>query len=313
MGQILNRRRVMGSKAANPFIQFADPAVKAICVEQWGGADGGIADARDRVNNTKVQGVAGEITYEQAASVVSVRKQFKNNTDIKYFDEFRFFTGVTVLPWYSAAFAGVNMELLTWPENIVSVGDNTTQNATIKHLHVLGNKPKDYSSFSIRRANIQNVYYDDINVIYDSVNAGGIEGSLNYNADHIYINGVDTHYFTIPEAKPLNNCQLASKAVYGIILPSTQTTIPESAFRNTQMQTLTIPSGVTSLGNYILYGTALPEIIFTSIVPPTATSSTWSGNQVGVIYVPDGSVDAYKAADNWSGVASKIKSINERP
>lgn len=312
MGRIIDRRRAMGGNPTNPFIQFADPAVKAICVEQWGGADGGIAEARDRVNNTKVQGVAGEITYEQAASVVTIRTQFRNNTDIKYFDEFRFFTGVTGLYWYSAAFAGVNMELLTWPENIVIVGDNTTQNATIKHLHVLGNKPKDYSSDSIRQANIQNVYYDDINVIYDSVDNGGIQGSLNYNADHIYINGVDTHYFTIPEANPLNNRQLASKAVYGIILPSTQTTIPESAFRNTQMQTLTIPSVVSSLGNYILYGTVLPEIIFTSVVPPTAVSNTWHSNKVGVIYVPDGSVDAYKAADNWSGVANKIKSINER-
>lgn len=294
------------------FIQFADPAVKAICVEQWGGADGGSAATGDRVNNTKVPGVAGEITYKQAASVVIIRTQFKNNTDIKYFDEFRFFTGVTQLSWAYAVFSGVNMELLTWPENIVIVGDNTTLRATIKHLHVLGNKPKNYSSYSIRMANIQNVYYDDINVIYDSVDQG-ISGSLNYNADHIYINGVDTHYFTIPEAKPLNSCQLASKAVYGITLPSTQTTIPDNALRNTQMQTLTIPSGVTSLGSYILYNATLPEIIFTSIVPPTAVSNTWNGNQVGVIYVPDGSVDAYKAAGNWSGVASKIKSINERP
>ena len=60
----------------------------------------------------------------------------------------------------------------------------------------------------------------------------------------------------------------------------------------------------------------LNEIYFKSQVPPshyTAKSTTLFG-ALGVdvtIYVPNESVEAYKAATTWSGYASRIKGISE--
>ena len=68
--------------ATKPII-FADNAVKAICVQNWGG-----------------QYVDGEITEYEASRVTTLGEVFKNNTTITSFDELRYFTGLTVL--YSA-------------------------------------------------------------------------------------------------------------------------------------------------------------------------------------------------------------------
>lgn len=117
MGTMIDRRRVYGG--SNRFIQFADPAVKAICVEQWGGADGGIAAANTRVNNVKVKGTEGEITYEQAASVKSIAKGvFSGNTEIVSFDEYQYFNSMT-----SAYFKNCsNLESITLPTKVTSIG-----------------------------------------------------------------------------------------------------------------------------------------------------------------------------------------------
>ena len=56
-------------------IRFADAAVEALCVENWG--------------------ANGVITRKQAAAVTSLNGVFRGRTDIKTFDELRFFTGLT--------------------------------------------------------------------------------------------------------------------------------------------------------------------------------------------------------------------------
>ena len=60
-------------------IEFEDPAVKAICVENWGGM------------------IPGEITNLEAGRVTSFNKAFKSNTAITKFNEMRYFTALTTL------------------------------------------------------------------------------------------------------------------------------------------------------------------------------------------------------------------------
>lgn len=61
-------------------IDFADSTVKSLCVSNWGG-----------------NVVEGEITKGEAAAVTSLGGVFRGRTDIKTFDELRFFTGLTSL------------------------------------------------------------------------------------------------------------------------------------------------------------------------------------------------------------------------
>lgn len=67
-----------------PVIDFEDAEAKRICVANWGGDQSAI---------TKVQGVSGELTYEQAAAVKNIDNKFRGNTVITAFNEFQYFTG----------------------------------------------------------------------------------------------------------------------------------------------------------------------------------------------------------------------------
>lgn len=316
MGMMINRRRVYG--CSNRIIKFADPTVKALCVGAFGGADGGSLPATTyyRVNGVKVKGVEGEITYKQATSILSFpsatqENNFYNKGTLISFDELKYFTSLRGPYFQGTSFSGS----VTLPNVITAMSNiNVFRNSKIGSLHIppLVAKSVWYNDCCIS-AVITNVYFDDINAWYDSNLTSNVTSSPVFYAQHIYVNGIDTTAFSVPEGKTTIGAQLASPAVRSIILPSTLTTIGTGAFRKTQMQTLTIPSGVTSLGNNILYDTTLPEIIFTSAVPPTATSSTWNITyKLGTIYVPDSSVEDYKVATNWSNVSNKIKSINER-
>lgn len=65
--------------ATKPIV-FADNAVKAICVENWGG-----------------NYMEGEITEYEASRVTTLGEVFRSNTTITSFDELRYFTGLTTL------------------------------------------------------------------------------------------------------------------------------------------------------------------------------------------------------------------------
>lgn len=69
-----------GESANSDIIRFADPAVKALCVSNWGG-----------------NVVAGEITKGEAAAVTSLGSVFRENTQITSFNELKYFTGLTSL------------------------------------------------------------------------------------------------------------------------------------------------------------------------------------------------------------------------
>jgi hypothetical protein len=81
------------------------------------------------------------------------------------------------------------------------------------------------------------------------------------------------------------------------------------------------PDAITSLGSRFLYGSSWSSgdiIQIFQTVPPIAQSDSLptlsSLESAGVfIYVPDESVDAYKAASYWSDLASRIKPASEKP
>ena len=94
-----------------------------------------------------------------------------------------------------------------------------------------------------------------------------------------------------------------------ITIPATVTRIDEDVFYLcTSLASVTIPSGVTIMGGYIFRScSALTSVTVQAATPPTAGSSMFlSCGALAHIYVPSASVNAYKAAANWSGYASLI-------
>ncbi|MBO4659735.1 MAG: leucine-rich repeat protein [Prevotella sp.] len=83
-------------------MQFEDPAVKAICVENWD------------TNND------GELTYREAMAVEDISGYFVGNTEITRFNELRSFKGVTVLGMN--AFKGCSsLETIQLPSDLTTI------------------------------------------------------------------------------------------------------------------------------------------------------------------------------------------------
>lgn len=90
-------------------------------------------------------------------------------------------------------------------------------------------------------------------------------------------------------------------------------TIEKSAFESCRIiETFDLPATVTKIGDKAFYDTrALKDFYCRATTPPTITYYTFSNSGVQNIYVPAGSVNAYKSANVWNSLASKIKAIPE--
>lgn len=76
------------------------------------------------------------------------------------------------------------------------------------------------------------------------------------------------------------------------------------------LESITIPSNVTFIGsNAFWYCWGLTSVTCFATTPPRAEMDIFDRSYNSPIYVPAGSVDAYKSAEVWSNYASDIKAI----
>lgn len=96
-----------------------------------------------------------------------------------------------------------------------------------------------------------------------------------------------------------------------VTLPNTITSIGNAAFNNcSHLASITIPSLVTSIGQEAFRNcTGLTYIVSKCTTPPTLGNNCFQNVSTTIpVYVPKGSVAAYKAASGWSNF-SKIVSV----
>ena len=96
-----------------------------------------------------------------------------------------------------------------------------------------------------------------------------------------------------------------------IDIPNSVTSIDSYVFYYCRgLKTITIPNSVTSIGSSVFYEcTSLTSVTINATTPPTLGSSAFNNTNNCPIYVPAESVDAYKAATNWSSYADRIQAI----
>jgi hypothetical protein len=97
-----------------------------------------------------------------------------------------------------------------------------------------------------------------------------------------------------------------------VVFPSNLQNIQFQAFANCGSLTkLTIPASVTTIGQYAFNACrGLVSVILEPTTPPTISNGSFN-NTTCSFYVPDESLEAYKAANNWSALADRIFPISE--
>ena len=111
-----------------------------------------------------------------------------------------------------------------------------------------------------------------------------------------------------------NNLFQDCVALSSFEIPSTVTEIKGNAFANCiALKHLSIPPNVTTIFYWVFNGCkAIEYFILQPITPPVLTHfDSFNNTNNCPIYVPDASLDAYKAANNWNKHTDRIKPMSE--
>lgn len=305
-------------------ITFKDETVKNICVANWD------------INGD------GELSRGEAARVTSIRKFFRG-TDIKYFEELQYFTGIDeigeeafnqchdlisiVIPdnvlWIEDnAFNGcVSLLEIVIPDHVTWIGANAFSNCCSVSDIVIPNSVTyiGYSAFN---------ECDGLEFVTIGSSVRTIEGSVFYGCSNLKNIVIPDSVISIGKSA-FSYCISLTE----IIIPNGVTYIGSSAFSNcnslvsvtigrsvtsigmltfdrcSSLTEIVIPEGVTFIGSSAFSACGnLQKIYCTPTIPPTLESnSIFSGIYAdAVIYVPQESVDSYKSAVDWSNYAGKI-------
>ena len=267
-------------------IVFADPAVEAICLANFDTDGNGI------------------MTKTEVAEVTGIANAFYKNTEVEYFNEFEHFTGVTYLVNSNASasikhcfYGCTNLKEITLPSSLTTInnGSESGQSGAFFGCTSLTNVGGMENLVTIGRYAFRGCtsLAQDI----DLPNAEGTIGVMAFyntaikrivNLGKVEVLGSTTGSINSP-----SGCFAYCENLEIAHLPATLKEIQKGAFG---------------------FCTALTTLIIDAATPPTLVEYAWYGsNALANIYVPDGSVDAYKAASGWSdaSVVNLIKPMSQ--
>ena len=111
---------------------------------------------------------------------------------------------------------------------------------------------------------------------------------------------------TILNQGAFNHCS----GLTSIDIPDAVTAIGDWAFEKcTALTSVTIGTGITQINQSFRSCSSLTSFTIKAVTPPALDGTAFSGMANCPIYVPSGSVEAYKTADVWSNYASRIQAI----
>jgi subtilisin family serine protease len=196
-------------------IDFADANVKAVCVSHW---------------DTNGD---GELSYAEAASVLSLGTCFKYNSEITSFDELQYFVGLSSIRNYAFDHC-TGLTSVVLPNSVTIIEKSAFSNCSgLLSLTIPGSVTViEDNAFAYCNNHIELNYLGDIaqwcNIQFEESLFGGANP----------LGHVDSFY--------LNN-----ELVTDLVIPETVTEIKNYTFRSARCFTsLTIPNSVISIGSY---------------------------------------------------------------
>ena len=294
-------------------IQFADPNVKAICVENW---------------DTNGD---GELSYEEAAAVTTLRKDngdgtfgasvFMGNTDITSFDELQYFTRLDTIPRDAfredlaltsvvipQSVASVNafsfldcanLKHVVLPDSLSWIDSGTFKNTAIQHItlpekgslmlgfNVFTNTP--LKTLYIPANLTATIYPEVVSMCFDLISISVDEGNRNY----------DSREGCNAIIKTATNTLIAG--CKNSVIPEGVKALGDKAFFYTDIKKVVLPASLESLGRTSFFRCDSLATVVAHMPEPFAISSA---NIQGLhpnckLYVPKGKKDVYEAA-GWT-------------
>ena len=268
----------------SPLIDFADAKTKAVCIANW-----------DTSGD-------GELSEEEAAAVTDLGTAFRNNSQIKKFDELQYFTGLTSI--CDSAFMNCKyLADITLPQNVTSIGTRA--------FHACSNSLQTVSIpskvTSIGDYTFHNCYKLTSIVIPKKVTKIG--NYVFYNCESlasISVESGNTKYDS------RGNCNaIIQTATNTLIAGCKNTVIPEGvtaigtyAFRKaTGLTSITIPQSVTNIGKYAFSACSnLTDVWCYATSVPTTGSHAFDAVPFAsaTLHVPYPALNDYRTTAPWS-------------
>ncbi len=289
-------------------IRFADPEVKALCVENW-----------DTDSD-------GELSYEEAAAVESIGRVFTDNVKISSFNELEYFTAIRNID--AEAFCGCrNLTSVRIPRGVVSIGYYAFRDNESLQDIVIPAGVTSIDSFAFQ--NCTGLGYLDIpdsveslgdNLIVYCSNISKFSGK--YASDDalcLVIGGVLKSYAPAGKSDYVLPADVVAVGSYSfkycnklkeITIHDDVKSVGYQAFCGCEsLETAVVGSGVISVeANAFQSCVNLTKIYFKSITPPTGAVLMFDDiAPTAKIYVPKESVEAYKNSEYWSIHADRIE------
>lgn len=221
------------------------------------------------------------ITTADVEKVTSIGTWFKGNTEITSFDEFEKFTGVTFITSSgnnqanNGAFQNcTNLESIALPTSVTVIGDHSFNGCT------------SLSSIS---------GVDNVTLIARTA-----------------FNGVSIKKFVFPKVEIVYADAFNGSLAEIAILPKLSI-MENTSFRSaSSLKLLDCGEELEHIKPYSFWQLSTNQMVFIcrAATPPTLENNN-NMNFCSAVYVPDASVDAYKAATNWVTYAAKIKPMSE--
>ncbi len=198
-----------------------------------------------------------------------------------------------------------NLASMTLNEGLIQVRQGAFQSTALTTLAVPASVTHFQNQFT---AGLASITVNASNATYSSVD--GVVYSKDQKTIHVWPAAKSgTSYTVLSTVTKVGTYAFYGSKLQSITLPSGLTTIEANAIMQCPtLTTITIPSAVTSIG--MNFGSSCPTLTtirVDAVTPPTLGSSL-PNNSGLLVKVPAASVASYKAASIWSASASKIVS-----
>ena len=274
-------------------ILFQDPVVEGICLDHWD------------VNHDR------QLSISEAQAVTELGTAFTRNPLIRHFPELRFFTGLQTID-VSAFDECTALETIILPITIKTIGDRAFGTCTRLEYIELPHHLEKIGSYAFTDAALRSIY---------------LPNNVSELALHVFSGCKQLTTVSVSPNNPVydsrDNCNAiihtaTNTMVSGGItatVPTSVTDFSDDALTGTRRVSFTIPPQIHHIGHWSLNFQRISYIYCQSPVPPTYDSQNGSNVMFiyhddqpkdPIIYVPYGSLEAYREAEGWSYYAESI-------